>query len=151
MEEADSAARHFFATQDRLSTLNTADLAAEASHPPDPGSVESQLDQALALSLTHQTGDTQRAQALVDQITHSTSRDADPWRGPARLLSVTLAEQRRLQEQADHATQQMRDAQRDNQRRLDQANEKLDQLKAIERSLNTRPGPAAAAASKPGP
>jgi hypothetical protein len=149
MEEQDSAARHFFAAQDRLSTLNTADLAAEANHPGDPGSVQGQLDQALALSLTHVPGDTQRAQALVDQITHSTSRDADPWRGPARLLATTLAEQRRLQDQTDRSAQQLRDAQRDNQRKLDQVNEKLDQLKAIERSLNARPG--SAAASKPGP
>jgi len=149
MEDQDSAARHFFASQDRLSTLNTADLANEANHPADASSVQGQLDQALALSLTHVPGDTQRAQALVDQITHNTSRDADPWRGPARLLATQLAEQRRLQDQAEHAAQQLRDAQRDNQRKLDQVNEKLDQLKAIERSLNARPG--APAPSKPAP
>jgi hypothetical protein len=149
MEEQDSAARHFFSTQDRLSTLNTADLANEANHPADAASVQGQLDQALALSLTRVPGDTQRAQALVDQITHSTSREADPWRGPARLLTTLLGEQRRLQDQADHTSQQLRDAQRDSQRKLDQVNEKLDQLKAIERSLNARP--ASAAASKPGP
>ena len=37
----------------------------------------------------------------------------------------------------------LRDAQRDNQRKLDDANAKLEALKAIERSLNTRQAPAA--------
>jgi hypothetical protein len=148
LEEQDFAARHFFATQDRLSTLNTADLANEANHPADPGSVQGQLDQALALSLTHTPGDLARAQGLVDQVVHNTNREADTWRAPARLLASVLSEERRADDVAEHSAQQLRDAQRDNQRKLDQLNEKLEQLKAIERSLNTRPG---ASASRPGP
>ena len=145
MEEQDVAARHFFAAQDRLSTLNTADLAAEANRPAD--SVAGQIDQALALSFTHTPGDTARAQALVEQVIHDTGREADAWRGAARLLGTLLAEQKRAEDLAERSAQQLRDAQRDNQRKLDQLNEKLEQLKAIERTLNTRPG---GSASRPG-
>jgi hypothetical protein len=143
----DVAARHFFATQDRFSTLNTADLSVEANRSVDLSSVQAQIDQALALAQTHVAGDAARAQAMADQVIHNTSPQADPWRGPARLLFSLLAEQRRAEDLAEQRAQQLRDAQRDNQRKLDQLNEKLEQLKAIERSLNTRPAPAA---SKPG-
>jgi len=143
----DVAYRHFFATQNRLSTLNTADLSAEANKPIDQGSVEAQVDQAIALGLTHTPGDLQRAQALVDQVIHNTAPQADPWRAPARLLASMYADQRRAEELAEKNGLALRDAQRESQRKLDQVNEKLEQLKAIERALNTRPG---AAASKPG-
>jgi hypothetical protein len=39
----------------------------------------------------------------------------------------------------------LRDTQRDNQRKLEDANAKLEALKAIERSLNTRQAPPASA------
>ena len=147
VDEDDVAARHFFTTQNRLSTLNTADLSAEANKPIEPGSVEAQVDQAIALGLTHTPGDLQRAQAIVDQVIHNTAPQADPWRAPARLLASMYADQRRAEELAERNAQALRDAQRESQRKLDQVNEKLEQLKAIERSLNARPG---GAASKPG-
>jgi hypothetical protein len=148
VDEDDVAARHFFATQSRLSTLNTADLSAEANKPVDPNAIEAQVDQAIALGLTHTPGDLQKAQALVDQVIHNTAPQADAWRPPARLLAAMYADQRRAEELAEKNAQALRDAQRESQRKLDQVNEKLEQLKAIERSLNTpRPGPAA---SKPG-
>jgi len=147
-DEDDIAARHFIAAQNRLSTLNTADLSVEAARPADPNSVQSQIDQALALGLTHTPGDLQKAQAIVDQVIHNTAREADPWRGAARMLASVYADQRRVEEQVEKSAQQLRDVQRENQRKLDQVNEKLEQLKAIERSLNTRPAPAA---SRPGP
>ena len=147
VDEDDVAARHFFTTQNRLSTLNTADLSAEANKPIEPGSVEAQVDQAIALGLTHTPGDLQRAQAIVDQVIHNTAPQADPWRAPARLLASMYADQRRAEELAERNAQALRDAQRESQRKLDQVNEKLEQRKAIERSLNARPG---GTAQKPG-
>ena len=147
----DMAARHLLATQDRLSALNTADLTLEATRPVDTASVEATMDQALALSMTHTPGDLGRAQALLDQVQHNNAPQADPWRGLARLLAYRLGEQRRADEQSERSAQQLRDAQRDNQRKLDQLNDKLEALKAIERSINTRPAPPTAAAPKPGP
>ena len=66
----------------------------------------------------------------------------------ARLLASRYAEQRRLEEQLDKQNQQLRDV----QRRLDQTNERLEALKAIERSLTSRSPAAptsAPAASRP--
>ena len=139
----DLAARHLLATEDRYSALNTADLTAEASRPLEGASVEQQMDQALAMSMTHNPGDLARAQGVLDQVLHNNTPQADPWRSLARLLAYRLGEQRRAEDAAERGAQQLRDAQRDNQRKLDDANAKLEALKAIERSLNTRQAPPA--------
>jgi len=137
------ASRHLLASQDRLAALNTADLTAEASRNADAANVEAQMDQALALAMTHNPGDLARAQGLLDQVLRNNAPQADPWRGLARLLALRLADQKRAEDNADRSAQQLRDAQRDAQRKLDQANDKLEALKAIERSLNTRQVPPA--------
>ena len=144
-EAQDLATRHVLATEDRLSALNTADLTAEAARAADPAAIESQMDQALALSMTHNPGDLARAQAVLDQVLHNNAPQADPWRSLARLLAYRLGEQKRAEDAAERNAQQLRDAQRDNQRKLDDVNSKLEALKAIERSLNTRQSPAASA------
>jgi len=142
-EAQDDAARHLLGTQDRLAALNTADLAAEASRPLEGASVEQQMDQALAMSMTHNPGDLARAQGVIDQVLHNNTPQADPWRALARLLAYRLGEQKRAEDAVERGAQQLRDAQRDNQRKLDDANAKLEALKAIERSLNTRQSPPA--------
>ena len=66
----------------------------------------------------------------------------------ARLLATRYTEQRRLEDLLDKQTQQLRDV----QRRLDQTNDRLEALKAIERSLTSRPAassPAAAGQARP--
>jgi gamma-glutamyl:cysteine ligase YbdK (ATP-grasp superfamily) len=140
-EPQDLAARHLLATQGRLSALNTADLATEANRPTDVSSVDAMMDQAMALSMTRMPGDLARAQALLDQVLHNNARQADPWRAAARLLAYRLGEQRRAEDQLERTSQQLRDSQRDAQRKLDQVNDKLEALKAIERSLNARSAP----------
>ena len=142
-EAQDLAARHLLATEDRFSALNTADLTAEASHNIEGATIEQQMDQALALSMTHTPGDLGRAQALLDQVLHNNTPQADPWRSLARLLAYRLGEQKRAEDAAERNAQQLRDAQRDAQRKLDDVNSKLEALKAIERSLNTRQAPPA--------
>jgi hypothetical protein len=141
----DMAARHLLATTDRYSALNTADLTAEASRPLEGASIEQRMDQALAMSMTHNPGDLARAQGVIDQVLHDNSPQADPWRSLARLLAYRMGEQKRAEEASERSAQQLRDAQRDNQRKLDDVNAKLEALKAIERSLNTRQTPAASA------
>ena len=142
-EAQDLAARHLLATEDRLSALNTADLGAEATRAIDGPTIEQQMDQALALSMTHNAGDLARSQAILDQVLHNNAPQADPWRALARLLAYRLGEQKRAEDAVERSAQQLRDAQRDNQRKLDDANSKLEALKAIERSLNTRQPPPA--------
>jgi len=139
----DLAARHLLASEDRYSALNTADLTAEAARSVEGATIEQQMDQALALSMTHAPGDLGRAQALLDQVLHNNSPQADPWRSLARLLAYRLGEQKRAEDAVERTVQQMRDAQRENQRKLDEVNAKLEALKAIERSLNTRQSPPA--------
>ncbi len=151
LEPQDLAARHLIATQDRFSSLNTADLVQEASRPVDPASVDATMDQALALSMTRSPGDLAKAQALIETVLHNYAPAADPWRGLARLLAWRLNEQKRAEDAAERNAQQGRDAQRDAQRKLDQLNDKLEALKAIERSLNTRPGATPPAASRSNP
>ncbi|MET0381986.1 MAG: hypothetical protein ABW032_01045, partial [Burkholderiaceae bacterium] len=114
----------------------------------DGSGIEAAMDAALALSMTRVPGDVARAQVLLDQVLRNNAPQADPWRALARLLAYRLGEQRRAEDLADRVAQQLRDTQRDSQRKLDQVNDKLEALKAIERSLNTRPGSAPA---KPGP
>jgi hypothetical protein len=97
------------------------------------------------LSMTHGPGDLGRALTLLDQVLHNNAPEADPWRSLARLLAYRLGEQKRAEDAVERAAQQLRDAQRDNQRKLDDANSKLEALKAIERSLNTRQAPPASA------
>jgi hypothetical protein len=121
------------------------DPPREASRNADPAAIDATMDQALALSMTHNPGDLARAQGLLDQVLHNNTPQADPWRSLARLLAYRLGEQKRAEDNAERSVQQLRDAQRDNQRRLDDVNSKLEALKAIERSLNTRQSPAPSA------
>ena len=72
----------------------------------------------------------------------SSEPDAQVLKPFAQFLLASNAELRRLNEQADKLVQQNKDA----QRRIDQLNETLEALKAIERSLPARPN-----GSVPGP
>ena len=136
---ADTAARHLLAYQDAVSRLNPADLSRELGRLGDgSSSAQSTMDLALALGYTRAPGDLAKAQSLLDQVMGNPSPQAQAWHGLARLLTSRYAEQRRVEELAERANQQLRDAQKDNQRKLDQLTEKLEALKSIERSLNSR-------------
>jgi hypothetical protein len=97
---------------------------------------------ALSLALTQQNypGDLARASGLLEPLAQDES-PGSPWRPLARLLGARIAEQRRLEEQVDRMTAQRRDT----QHAMQQLTEKLEALKAIERSMTARP-----AAGSPG-
>ena len=141
LEPQDLAARHLLSTHERLVGQTPSELV-QAANRANPLSIQATMDQALALGMTHTPGDLARAQSLLDVVLRSNTPQAQPWHRLARLLSTLYAEQRRADEQVERVNQQIRDVQRDSQRRLDQLNDKLEALKAIERSLNTRSGPA---------
>lgn len=144
-EPADAAARRFIAYNDQLRQMQPPELAAEVARlnnllaaqgaATSPADI---LELALALSQTRNNGDLGRSMALVDPIAKSSAKELQPWQGLARLLVTRFAEQRRLEEIIERQNNQLRDAQRN----LLQANEKLEALKAIERSINARPPPA---------
>lgn len=128
------ATRRVLAYQERLRELAPAELAREQARLAEPASDPGQaLELALLLSATRQPGDLLRALGLVEPLARAGGPAA--WRPIARLLQARLAEQRRLEEQAERQAQQLRDQ----QRRLDQLNSQLEALKNIERSLVTRP------------
>lgn len=96
---------------------------------------QKQLQLALALGQTRQAVDTARALGLVQRVLGSQATEARPLHPLARLIENKYLQQRRLEEQMDRQTQQLREA----QRRNDQLNDRLEAMRAIERSLNTRP------------
>jgi len=95
------------------------------------------LQMAMALMLTRGGGDLARAQALLDSVAGSTEVEAAPLRPLAQLLSSNCAEMRRWYDHADKLALQ----QKESQRRIEQLNDMLEGLKAIERTLPARPAP----------
>jgi hypothetical protein len=139
-EPEDMAARHLLAYQAVLLQMSSAELSREVTRLGDGGaSAATTMDLVLALGLTHASGDLARAQGLLERVLNNSTAQA--WHGLARLLSTRYADQRRLEDQVERLNQQLHDMQRDNQRKLDQLNEKLEALKSIEHSLNNRPLP----------
>jgi len=146
---ADGVAREMLELHSRARQMSTPDLVREivrlTEGPPSPRAT---LQAALLLGQTRNNGDIARALVMLDALLRSTAPEAAPWQPLARLLADRYADQRRLEEQVERQNQQARES----QRRLDQMNEKLEALKAIERSLTTRPpagAPAPAAAPPP--
>ncbi|HSI61268.1 MAG TPA: hypothetical protein VLA16_27165 [Ideonella sp.] len=138
---ADAAGRQLLVWQDGLRAMNTDALNQELARLSDalPNGAAATapvqaMHLALALGLSRNAGDLSRGIGLLDQVQRNTSAEAQAWYGWARLLSSRYQEQRRLEEQVERQAQQLRDG----QKQRDQLNEKLDALRAIERSL-TRP------------
>lgn len=151
-EPTDAAARHVLAYFERVRAMPAAELQKELARLADtPSTPAAVMEQALALGFTRGPNDLQRALALLDALLRSTAPDVAPWHPLARLLQARYQEQRRIEDLLDRQNQRLLDA----QRRLDQLNEKLEALKAIERSLAPRtavplpPSAPAAPASTP--
>lgn len=155
-DPADMAARRLLTYHEQLRQMQAAELANEITRLNAVVSVtataapaDAVLELSLALAQQRNPGDLARAVALLEPITKSSAPELAPWQPMARLLLGRVAEQRRLEDQlARELTQR-----RDQQRTLQQLNEKLEALKAIERSMTTRPpgvaAPAGSGASAP--
>lgn len=128
----DNAARIVLNANDRIRQLSPLELTQEVAPRDDaaltPGAA---VQLALALMFSHNNGETFRAQTLLDQVLRDPRPEANEWRPMAQFLVDRVAEQRRMETELEK-TRQARD---DLQRRLDDANRKLEALKAIERSL----------------
>lgn len=132
---------------ERVRQLNPNDLAAEIAVQGDPGNAPlRQMQLALALMHMPQAVDTARALGLLQRVVGSPTPEATPLKPLARLLAHQLMEQRRLEDSLERQGQQLRE----NQRRIDQLSERLEAMRAIERSLTTRP-PAAPNGTRPIP
>jgi len=128
---------------ERVRLMQPPELTQEAGRLGDAASPEAQIQLSLVLSQLRQLPELIRAQELLARVLGNA--DAQALHPLARLLASRYSEQRRLEEQLDKQNQQLRDV----QRRLDQTNERLEALKAIERSLTSRPPAAPASAPAP--
>lgn len=138
--QATDAVTRMLAYADRLRRLAPAELSQEVTRLGDAAGPTQQLQLALALSQLHQLSELIRAQELLGRVLANADSEAQTLHPLAGLLASRYGEQRRVEEQLEKQAQQTRDM----QRRLDQTNERLEALKAIERSLTSRP-PAASA------
>ena len=138
--DSDRVMRRLLAFQDRLAHLDDAAVTAQialldhdltdthSSAAPDVV-----LDLALALQRRHAAGDMARAGALLEALTQSPSPESEPWQPVARLLAAFILDVKQLEDQLEQEATQRRDT----QRALQQTTEKLEALKAIERSMST--------------
>ena len=135
---------------ERVRAMPAAELNQELARLAAPGEASvpaSQVQLSLLLSQLRQLPELIKAQELLARVLANAGPDAQPLHPLARLLAFRYGEQRRLEDQLEKERQQTREV----QRKLDQTNERLEALKAIERSLTTRPPPPPAPAQVPAP
>lgn len=137
---------------EKVRAMNSADLSAELTRLGDPGDAPlAQMQTALALAQTRVPADLARAVGLLQRVAANTTvPDAKPLQPLARTLAARYLEQRRVEDDRDRQVAQLRDA----QRRIDQLNDRIEALRAIERSF-ARPhsgaAPGAPNGAKPAP
>ena len=132
---ADEAGRQLLRWQEGLRQTPPDALPALAARlAAEPATPAGIVHLALAWMSTRTPGDVNRALPLLEQLPQSGDPAAAPWVDWARMLAARATEQKRLEEQLARQSQQLRDS----QRRIDQLNEQLEALKAIERSLAPR-------------
>lgn len=119
---------------DRVARMPGTILAQEIAYLGQPGnSVVRQMQLAIALAATGVPSDAQRARELLNRIAHDPGAD-DTLRPLARLLLAHQASLRRTDELIERQNQQLRDA----QRRIEQLNDRLEAVRAVERSMSAR-------------
>ncbi len=120
---------------DRVRALTPGELALEIALLGEPGNQPlRQMQLALALTHSNQPVETARALGLLQRVAANANSDAAPYRPLARLIAHRLMEQRKLEDAVERQAQQLREQ----QRRIEQLNERLEAMRAIERSLNNR-------------
>ncbi|SIR46506.1 hypothetical protein [Pseudacidovorax sp. RU35E] len=136
---ASEALSRMLAYADRARSLQSGEAAAEIARIGDPGdSAPLQMQLALALAQTRNSADLARATALMQRVAGSTQAEAQPLQPLARVLASRYLEQRRVEDDRDRQVQQLKEA----QRRIDHLNDRIEALRAIERSFG-RPSGAA--------
>ncbi|KIQ34159.1 hypothetical protein RT97_08425 [Variovorax paradoxus] len=134
---------------DKVRPLGGGELSGEIARIGDPGdSPTAQMQLAILLSQTRVPADLARALGLLQRVIANPSAEAQPLQPLARALAARYAEQRRVEDDRDKQVQQLRDS----QRRIDQLNDRIEALRAIERSFArpaSTPAPAGAPAQAP--
>ncbi|RYX89011.1 MAG: hypothetical protein EOO28_34400 [Comamonadaceae bacterium] len=127
---------------EQLASLPATDLPREIGRLNEAGdSPVRNLQLAMALVMTGLPSDLVRAQSLASRVAENPASDTS-LRPLARILAAQYWSQRRAEELIDRQAQQIRDT----QRRVDQLSDRLEAMRAIERSLPARrPGAAVSA------
>jgi len=131
--DSDAAVR-VLAYADRVRSMSAAELNQEVARLGNAYIPSSQLQLAIALSQLRQTPELIRAQELLTRLLANPDAEAQVLHPLARLLAARYGEQRRLEDLLEKQNQQTREV----QRRPDPTHERLEALKAIERSLTSR-------------
>jgi len=131
---------------ERMRNFPPAELGSHIASMGDPGNNPvRQMQLALALTYTNQPPDTARALGLLQRVINHTAPESATLKPLARLLASRLMNQRRLEDTVDKQSQQLRDS----TRRIEQLNERLEAMRAIERSLIPRPAAPGANGNRP--
>lgn len=96
---------------------------------------KTQMQLALVLLQIREPVETARALGLLQRVATSTEPGASGYKALAYLLIDNLITTRRLEDNLERSSQQLRES----QRRIDVLNERLDAMRAIERSMNAPP------------
>jgi len=135
-----SPAEGMLAYAERIRSLQPPELAQEINGLGDPQDSPQRLMQlAIALGAARTPANGARAQALLQRLL--AQNQAQALHPLARMLLAQQAETRRLEEQLERQNQQTKEA----HRRIDQLNDRLEALRAVERSLLLRPAAAVSA------
>ncbi|WP_447741158.1 hypothetical protein [Variovorax boronicumulans] len=117
---------------DKVRPLGGADLSAEIARVSEQGETPAaQMQLALLLAQTRVPADLARALGLLQRVIANPAPEAQPLHPLARALAARYVEQRRVEDDRDKQVQQLRDS----QRRIDQLNDRIEALRAIERSF----------------
>lgn len=117
---------------DKVRPLGGNELNAELARLGEPGeSPTAQMQVALLLSQTRVPADLARALGLLQRVIANATTEAQALQPLARALAARYVEQRRVEDDRDKQVQQLRDS----QRRIDQLNDRIEALRAIERSF----------------
>ena len=131
---SDETLLRLLAYADQVRAMPANELGQESKRLADLAMPAEQLRLALVLSQSRQSGELARGQELVGRVLANASPEAQTLHPLARLMGSRLIEQRRQEDTIERQSQQLRDV----QRRLEQTTERLEALKAIERSINSR-------------
>jgi hypothetical protein len=134
MAPTTDAVTRMLAYAQKVRLMAPAELNQEASRLGTGASPTEQMQLSLVLSQLLQLPERIRAQELLARVLANPAPEAQALHPLAGLLASRYVELRRLEEQLEKQTQQTREV----QRRLDQTTERLEALKAIERSLTNR-------------
>lgn len=132
----DETVPRLLAYADQVRGMPANELGQESKRLADLAMPAEQLRLALVLGQSRQSAELARGQELVARVLANPSPEAQTLHPLARLVAFRLSEQRRQEETIERQAQQLRDV----QRRLEQTTERLEALKAIERSINSSAG-----------